>query len=592
MLRTKIAMSNLRTFSVCLLTGFALCLAACGAPPRKSGAAASQPAPQPARTLTINPAMLTLPDPTGWRQFALAPQLAQATVAWRSGDFLLSDDLKVDPRRASIPYSFYWNVEKIAAAKAVRWQIATQPFADTTDQRSQLNPQGLLAQGEGTGAAGSFYGDFKALLGNRRPDSLYVRILPLAKAGTNRLAGSQSNVIRVYYATARPEGPPLVLPAPVTRTTPDLYRVTLLQFTPPSFYDANRWGCITITGYGKGVPVALKQQYRIGSTICPKSYRGREKVDTFGEVIVWAANGITEAFDWVSGAYNGLKSTIINTILDVTHACDIVGMAGNAAASTCRTVVNTAADAGMVALGIPPSLPDFNQLVDKGVNGAVAMAADALYAQTGVPCTSTCRDLLKKGMKEAGETLKSTSFSPGCVGKEEAHNHGKEPLCLPDNIITKPAPGAIDVPPMARIRVVRQRHLADAGQGACQLYGSIEFRNEFQGGVVWGPAGRTTQVRRQPIRGELYAGQGRILPTMGFGESLELQLLFDQAVRHEFSWTRDLWSRSQIPSPDGQYPRGPDWLTLYSGSEAHVDIWSDCSAAPRSGKVYRMPKVT
>lgn len=520
--------------------------------------------------------------------------LPAASVYWRSGDFHVSEDLDVKPGNAAATYDFSWDLSKIAGAEAVRWQIATQPFPASGDTQVNFNPPGLLTQGEDSGKFGSFHGTYKALLKNSRPASLYVRVLPLSRIGANTLTGRISNTIRIYYGDRKPEGHAVPLsPLPVT-VTPNLYDIRLVGFTPPDFYDPNRWGCVTVTGFKDKTPSLMKLQWKIGKMYCPPPYRGMGRnIDSFGDFVTWAADGIESAFDWVTGTYNGLKSTIVNTVLSVTHACEIVGVAGKGAEGACNVVVNAAADAGMAALGIPPSLPDFNKLVDQGLDGAVAFAADAIASQTGVPCSSECRKLMKKGLTTAADTLKSSPYSPSCgVSKEEAHRHGSEPWCPPFFVITKPAPGAIDVPPMAQVQVVRRRSLAPAGQGACRLEGDIEFRNVFPGGHVTGPTPSSSRnVKRQAVQGELYAHSNQRLQPMGFGQKLTIPLVFEQPVKYQFSWTKDMWSRSQIPSPDAQHPRGPDWFQLYSGAEAHISVWSDCSKSDKGKLVQRMPKV-
>lgn len=532
-----------------------------------------------------------------------------AKVYWMSGDIAVSDSYQARPKDREALYTFYWNLENVAGAGAVRWQIATEPFpAFAGGKRSDFNPSGLLADGEGNGKRGYFAGDFRKLLGRRSVDSLYVRVLPLPTTGAKAVAGAPSNVIRVYYSGRMPAGPELKLPPPVpVRKTPNLYSVKLIDFTPADFFDPNRWGCVVVTGYkktrqgldlpryappGNEIATPIEKRFPLGAEICPEAYRGAgTRIETFGDFLKWAANGIKDAFDWVAGAYNDLKATVVNTILEVTQACNIIGVAGKAAASTCRTVANAAADAGMLALGIPPSMPNFNQVLDEGLDSAVTFAASAVASQTGVPCIGPCKKLLRKSLESAADTMKSTAYSPGCTGAEEAHQYGREPLCLPNEVITKPAPHSIDVPPIARVEIVRNRHLADAGQGECRLYGKIDFRNEFPGDRVSGPTPRTSRyVRRQPIRGELYSQPDTTLPVMGFGQRLVMPLMFGHEIRHEFSWTRDLWSRSQIPSPDAQHPRGPDWFQLYRGAKAEVSVWSDCSTGGESKRTQTMPR--
>lgn len=538
-----------------LLLPAALATGACLA----TAASAQVVAPRPMRTIAAQPVQ---PYP----RMRVMP--AGARLFWRTGDIPLTGNYQADPGPAQAPYTFHWDVGRIPGATAVRWQVSTRPFpAFRVGAPANLDPEGLVAQGDADGARGRIEGDFKQLLrklppAQRRPANLFLRVLPLAAAGTGTIVGQPSNVIRVYYAATIPEpgGAPLKLPN-VAPANPGLYRLRLVSFSAPDFFDPNRWGCVVVTGNPRGALV----RYPVGKVVCPDDYHGRgNQITSVGGFFVWAADGIVSGFDWVSGAYNGLKAAVVKAVLDTTHACDLIGLAGSGADDACHKAANIAADAGMMALGIPPSLPNFNQLVDQGVDGAVAFAGDALSSQTGVPCGSACRGLLRKGFDAAAARLKAAVFAPGCVGAEEAHQHGREPLCLP-GAITKPAPHSIDVPPVAYVEITRL-YPADGPEPACSLTGDIEFVNRFPGGTIYGPAGTYREVRAQPIAGRLYAKPSFAIPAMGAGQKLVVPLVFGREITHEFEWTHELWSRSQIASPDASRTRGPDWLQLFSGA--------------------------
>ena len=95
----------------------------------------------------------------------------------------------------------------------------------------------------------------------------------------------------------------------------------------------------------------------------------------------------------------------------------------------CETGARVAVNAGMVALGLPPSIPSYNELVDKGVDHAVELAIEEFEAKTGVPCFGPCEDALRAGFEAAAEEIKRQPDRTACVDPKEAHKHGREPRC-------------------------------------------------------------------------------------------------------------------------------------------------------------------
>jgi len=60
--------------------------------------------------------------------------------------------------------------------------------------------------------------------------------------------------------------------------------------------------------------------------------------------------------------------------------------------------VNIGVNVGLAAMGLPPEIPDFEALLDEGLEYAVATLASQI---TGFECDETCRDLLKKAYQGA-----------------------------------------------------------------------------------------------------------------------------------------------------------------------------------------------
>ncbi len=511
-------------------------------------------------------------------------------------EFALSADLEIDPGATYQGGDFGGDVSKIDRAVGFRWQVTASPFPEFAGGESDMEPPGLVASGEEIAKNKRFFVDFKEVAaGLPPPDSFYVRILPIYGPGIALPAGQPSNVIRVYYTGEPPPQPPFKL---YSTSPPNLFSVKLVSFTPPDFENPNRWGCVVITGYEEPVPPLFKTVFPLGQ-VCPKSYKGAgdDRITSVGEFFEWAFDSITDALDWVSKKYDQLKKLAVDIALNYTPfglQCDLAAKAAGAGDGFCRTAAEIGVNAGMAALGLPPTIPNYNELIDKGVDAAVELAAETITEQAGFPCIGPCRDALRNGFASAADNLKKSAYTPGCTGAEEAHKHGREPLCLPPGVIAKPAPGAVYTPPVAVVAVTRlagERDPESLFDQGCDVSVGITFSNHFPGGTVWGPFNNTKEVPGQAISGTLYEGEGSVLAEDApYGSVQTFVFPFETAIRHQFPWTRELWLQSQFMQRDAAGPMGPDWFTLYSGATAVVSAGVGCGIQGDS-RTYQMPKL-
>ncbi len=540
--------------------------------------------PAPGGSETAGPGGLTIAH-TAVANLTLAyPDGAWLYHCTSGCEFRLDTDIVMSPGDASQTVGFTGDVKKIPHAGGFLWQVATAPFpAFGKGSPSDFKPPHLVASGEFAGSAHDVPIDFQQLAGAGKgparirklpPGIFYVRIVPITAPGVKVLAGTPSNVIKVYYGKKPPPQPPLHLP---NTNPPYLFDVKVVSFTPPDFEDPNRWGCVVITGYDPGTSNMIKGLYPLGEH-CPAPYKGQgHDITSLGDLVDAAGSGITDLWGWVSNTYSGLKKIAVDIVMDYTPfglQCKAMVSAVGGNGSDCRVVAEVGVNAGMAALGLPPSIPNYNQLIDQGVDAAVDLAADQITEETGIPCVGPCQDALKKGIGAAADNLKKSNDTPGCVGTEEAHQNGREPLCLPAGIHAKPAHGAIYQPPLAMIAVTRTQYDRDPTslfKGDCYADLGIQFKNVFPAQTVSGPFHNTKDVPTTTIKGVLYNTAGVKLPeSMPKGSTKVIPIVFQSAVKFEFGWTHDLWQQSEIPARDSLGPMGPDWFTLFSGSTATV----------------------
>jgi hypothetical protein len=108
--------------------------------------------------------------------------------------------------------------------------------------------------------------------------------------------------------------------------------------------------------------------------------------DSIGHLVTGAIDAIGFLVDKVSKAYADIKAAAIEVALDVTLAIPIVKDACNAVGTeTCRAAIEAGVNAGLAAMGMPPSLPNWHELQEAGADYLAAEIA----SQTGVPSEVT-----------------------------------------------------------------------------------------------------------------------------------------------------------------------------------------------------------
>ena len=106
---------------------------------------------------------------------------------------------------------------------------------------------------------------------------------------------------------------------------------------------------------------------------------GCSGLDCVGEAIGDAADSFTSwvegAVDWVAEAYGSIKEAALNLAMKLIPGnCD-----------PCRTALKLGLDYGLTCLGMPPELPNFDQLVALGQGYLVDQLTEVASQQAGVP---------------------------------------------------------------------------------------------------------------------------------------------------------------------------------------------------------------
>lgn len=130
------------------------------------------------------------------------------------------------------------------------------------------------------------------------------------------------------------------------------------------------------TGYGHG------DWFPAGQRFCWKTGGGGGGFDPIG-TLVEVAGGILSPLEWlvnsVAGTWESLKKFAVDAV-----ASGIEGI-GIPCGSSCKSVLSAGLEIGLAAAGIPPTIPNFDQLKEQGLDYVAAQIA----SQAGLPDTVT-----------------------------------------------------------------------------------------------------------------------------------------------------------------------------------------------------------
>lgn len=140
-------------------------------------------------------------------------------------------------------------------------------------------------------------------------------------------------------------------------------------------------------------------------------------VEGFTNFVTGLVDAISQAVDAIAALYEAVKAIAVDIVsyaLASTVGCP----------AWCHTLVQMAAEYALVAMGLPPTLPNFDQLVDQGVDYLAAEVA----AQTGVPASvvsdaiTIAGDMIERAKATRGGSsgglgwaVEDTGFRPSTV---------------------------------------------------------------------------------------------------------------------------------------------------------------------------------
>lgn len=178
-----------------------------------------------------------------------------------------------------------------------------------------------------------------------------------------------------------------------------------------------------------------------------------EEPSLFQKIMSW----LKAAINWVSQAWTAVKDFAVNVVLEFTPLgalCDGLGVK-----DVCKVGLGMALNAALVSAGIPPDIPDFDQLVNQGIEylavqaaAQVAIPSEVVKAATdlGGPYAGLALSVAEEKLREETEAAIKNNLQQ--IVKEIPLTYSKSVSWLPPGIPVRPDDYQ---PPAAVIRITR-----------------------------------------------------------------------------------------------------------------------------------------
>jgi hypothetical protein len=265
---------------------------------------------------------------------------AGATLWWYAGDIQTGMDFAAKGGSQT----FSWSVEAVPNANGVLWQVSRRPFPPFSGVGSAtLDPPGLVKSGRSPGRKGEFTVSFAglpklpALKGANYP--WYVWVIPTG-GRAHAVAGQPSNTVRVYDQKLPP-----------VKSDPN-FSLGIKSLTEPG-------AKIQLTRF-EFVPYRVDHRWPAGCEV----FKGGNQQNPWE----WLSGAALDLFDWASEAYSDMKGFVVQGVVTFLPFVP-------------PEVAAIALDAALAAAGIPPSIPNLDQLMTQGADYLANQMADQLAAQ-------------------------------------------------------------------------------------------------------------------------------------------------------------------------------------------------------------------
>jgi len=398
--------------------------------------------------------------------------------------------------------------------------------------------------------------------------SYYVRILPMSNG---QPAGKPSNTVLMTHDPTPPEPIKINDPHPPNVT---FYDVKIVNFTGVHAPEASYENCVEVVEnpyYPNGL-IGKFGMAKPGDKVCPDPYTGDD-----GGFLDDLANMVESAINFISDAYDKLSEWAVKLAEELNPLCQAAKLTTQAIKTgqgevkdACHYVAELAVAAAKTYVGLPPTLPNFDQLKSMGKDYLVDLAVQELESK-GVPCPDACKQAISNGIDYSLDQVEKSMSNSACFGEQEAHEMGIEPLCAPKGVVTKPDPRGQPAPAVVEVQVTRRpgTDAPDIPQPtSCNIQIGVKAKNDSHIGEQW-LTSAGYEWTGVSIEGSILSGGGPI-PTLQPDKSTNFPIILKPSsywLPGHKVYAHQSWKPAWYD----------DWNILYEGANAEVIATGSCT---------------
>jgi hypothetical protein len=283
-------------------------------------------------------------------------------------------------------------------------------------------------------------------------------LLALVKKVAEAIADSKVSVENVIYNA------PLWAPVENGRT---YFRITKPHKLPSTIFQLTTWDSLAFyTGYsfGETIPEGAGFWYKPGSS-------SSSWIEDFAEGLGAVFTGLIDAFgdlvNYTSKLWEDIQDGVVNAVGD-----SLVSL-GLPCDETCRSLLETGLEIGLASMGVPPSLPNFEELTDQGLEYLADQAVAQFAPGVTIPdfvkdyASQQAKDFIKEVAKEMKDDygvsglpdwlVPDIRFQPASL-QMDLYGRGRT---LPFN--SQPTVIRLNTPIYAGVAMTLPRHLPEKG---------------------------------------------------------------------------------------------------------------------------------
>lgn len=261
----------------------------------------------------------------------------------------------------------------------------------------QVNAVGALKPPATAGEQIKNAGPAPLLTDQARYGYYYVRLTALDADG--KQIGQFGNSIKIiprFYDFSEP------IPTSEDSLRSD-YEVTAINYIQMHEPEPQFESCLVITGYSD--PELMKIGLPVGSVMCPSPPEEPsfyEKATGFvTDAVGFVFEVSTVIINGASTIYNETKEYLKNKFGDLlcnynpaVSGLKQTGIDKTVVDSSCREVAGATFDAAMTYAGMPPSIPNFDEMCKIAKGQVVELMVQKAIEESGMPCDETCKQLI------------------------------------------------------------------------------------------------------------------------------------------------------------------------------------------------------